>query len=166
MAKIVLTRIDNRLVHGQVGVTWVNSLDINVIVVVDDICYYDVIAKKIMEGIARTSDIAIRFYTLEEFIQRYFKVESNQRIFLVIKNPEVAKQLHKKKIPIHEINLGNMHYERGKIALTKKVYIDKTDVDNLQYLLKKGVDMYYQEIPGTPREKITMSKVEESLCKH
>lgn len=36
MPNIVLTRIDNRLVHGQVGVTWVNSVGANLLVVVDD----------------------------------------------------------------------------------------------------------------------------------
>ena len=35
-AKIELIRVDNRLVHGQVGVTWVNALNIDTIVVVDD----------------------------------------------------------------------------------------------------------------------------------
>ena len=29
--KILLTRIDNRLVHGQVGVTWTNTLGAEVI---------------------------------------------------------------------------------------------------------------------------------------
>ncbi|MEG0290989.1 MAG: PTS sugar transporter subunit IIB, partial [Erysipelotrichaceae bacterium] len=35
-AKIVLTRVDNRLVHGQVGSTWTNSIGVDTIVVVDD----------------------------------------------------------------------------------------------------------------------------------
>ena len=33
---IVLTRIDNRLIHGQVGVTWVSSVGANLILVADD----------------------------------------------------------------------------------------------------------------------------------
>ncbi|MEG1462038.1 MAG: PTS sugar transporter subunit IIB, partial [Anaerorhabdus sp.] len=33
---IVFTRIDNRLVHGQVGSTWISSTNANLIVVVDD----------------------------------------------------------------------------------------------------------------------------------
>jgi len=36
-AKIELTRIDNRLVHGQVGMTWGSTLNIDTIVVVDDL---------------------------------------------------------------------------------------------------------------------------------
>ncbi len=34
---ILLTRIDNRLVHGQVGVTWTSTIGANLLVVVDDV---------------------------------------------------------------------------------------------------------------------------------
>ena len=33
---IYLTRIDNRLIHGQVGVTWTRTLGVNLILVADD----------------------------------------------------------------------------------------------------------------------------------
>ncbi len=38
---ILLTRIDNRLVHGQVGVTWTQTLNANLIVVADDVVAED-----------------------------------------------------------------------------------------------------------------------------
>lgn len=42
MPDIMLTRIDNRLVHGQVGVAWASSLGgCNLIVVADDIAAKD-----------------------------------------------------------------------------------------------------------------------------
>ena len=36
MPNILLTRIDNRLIHGQVGVTWTMTLGANLILVADD----------------------------------------------------------------------------------------------------------------------------------
>ena len=42
MPDILLTRIDNRLVHGQVGVAWTGSLSgCNLIVVADDLAAAD-----------------------------------------------------------------------------------------------------------------------------
>ena len=35
MSQIQLIRVDNRLVHGQVGMTWSSALNIDAIVVVD-----------------------------------------------------------------------------------------------------------------------------------
>ncbi|ELW40605.1 galactosamine-specific PTS system enzyme IIB component [Escherichia coli 99.0670] len=45
---ILLTRIDNRLVHGQVGVTWTSTIGANLLVVVDDVVANDDIQQKLM----------------------------------------------------------------------------------------------------------------------
>ena len=42
MLQIQLIRVDNRLVHGQVGMTWSSALDIDAIVVVDEEVVYNV----------------------------------------------------------------------------------------------------------------------------
>ena len=56
---ILLTRIDNRLVHGQVGVTWTSTIGANLLVVVDD----DVAQDEIQMGItAETYGFGIRFF--------------------------------------------------------------------------------------------------------
>lgn len=51
-AKIELTRIDNRLVHGQVGMTWGSTLNIDTIVVVDDLTAASGFAQKLMQSVA------------------------------------------------------------------------------------------------------------------
>ncbi len=43
---ILLTRIDNRLVHGQVGITWTSTIGANLLVVVDDVVANDDIRKR------------------------------------------------------------------------------------------------------------------------
>ena len=45
---ILLTRIDNRLVHGQVGVTWTSTIGANLLVVVDDVVANDDIQQKLV----------------------------------------------------------------------------------------------------------------------
>lgn len=47
-ARIELTRIDNRLVHGQVGLTWGSTLNIDTIVVVDNLTAASSFAQKLM----------------------------------------------------------------------------------------------------------------------
>ncbi len=41
LPNILLTRIDNRLVHGQVGMTWTSTIGANLLVVVDDVVASD-----------------------------------------------------------------------------------------------------------------------------
>ena len=42
---IVFTRVDNRLVHGQVGNVWVTASGANLILVVDDETCHDELSK-------------------------------------------------------------------------------------------------------------------------
>lgn len=153
-SNIVLTRIDNRLVHGQVGVTWVNTIGANVIVVVDEEVTYDKIRQRLMESVARAADVEIRFYGEEEFACKYHEVASNQRLFVVVQTPAVVRKLVDLKVDITSVNVGNMHYERGKVPLSKKAYVSENDIEDFNYLMKQGVELFYQDVPGTIIEKI------------
>ena len=64
MPNILLTRIDNRLVHGQVGVTWTKTLGANLIVVADDTAAEDRIQQSLMSVTAKSSGVGIRFFTI------------------------------------------------------------------------------------------------------
>ena len=90
---ILLTRVDNRLVHGQVGVTWVKSLGANLIVVVDDVAANSDVEKQLMEVVAKSSGVGIRFFTVDHTIDIIHKASPNQKIFIVCKTPEVVKKL-------------------------------------------------------------------------
>lgn len=61
---ILLTRIDNRLVHGQVGVTWTSTIGVNLLVVLDDVVANDDIQQKLMGITAETYGFGIRFLVM------------------------------------------------------------------------------------------------------
>lgn len=61
MPNILMTRIDNRLVHGQVGVTWVNHLGANLLVVANDEVAKDPVQQNLMEMVIPDT-IGIRFF--------------------------------------------------------------------------------------------------------
>ena len=69
MPDILMTRIDNRLVHGQVGVAWTTALQgVNLIVVADDLAAADPLQQSLMAATAKSSGCGIRFFTLDKTI--------------------------------------------------------------------------------------------------
>ena len=152
-ANILLTRVDNRLVHGQVGVTWVKSLGANLIVVVDDVAANSPIEQQLMEVVAKSSGVGIRFFTIDHTIEIIHKASPNQKIFIVCKTPETVKKLVVGGVPITEVNIGNMHFSDGKEQISKKVYVDNNDKENIKYLESKGIDVYIQDVPGDKKTK-------------
>lgn len=63
MPNILLTRVDNRLIHGQVGVTWVNHLGANLILVANDEVSNDKVQQSLMEMVLPDA-IQARFFQL------------------------------------------------------------------------------------------------------
>lgn len=149
MANIVLTRIDNRLVHGQVGVTWVSSVGANLLIVVDDEVSKDALQQQLMGITAKSSGIDIRFFSVEKTIQIVHKASPKQKIFIVARTPEVVRKLVEGGVPIDKVNVGNMHFSEGKEKLSTKVYVDQKDRDDLQAIKEKGVSVFIQDVPDS-----------------
>ncbi|NRW25563.1 mannose/fructose/N-acetylgalactosamine-specific phosphotransferase system component IIB [Clostridium beijerinckii] len=80
MPNILMTRIDNRLVHGQVGVTWTTSLGANLLVVVDDTAASDPVQQQLMSMTAESSGVGIRFFTIQKTIDVIHKASPSQKI--------------------------------------------------------------------------------------
>lgn len=151
---IQLVRVDNRLVHGQVAVTWSATLSINMIAVVDDEVAHDVLAQKLMQTIARTINLKMKFFSIQDFIQ-YWKDESNkEKLFVVVKTIQVARAIVEGGIYCSKINIGNIHYEKGRIPFNNKMYVTKQDVEDIHYLCSKNCEVFYQDVPGTKIEKL------------
>ena len=135
MPNILLTRIDNRLVHGQVGVTWTKTIGANLLLVANDEASQDKIS-------------------LEKTAAIIGRAAPNQKIFIVAKTPQDVRTLIDKGVPIKEVNVGNMHFSEGKHQLTKKVYVDDQDMEDLKYISSKGVHVYIQDVPGDVKTEI------------
>jgi PTS system galactosamine-specific IIB component len=151
---ILLTRIDNRLVHGQVGVIWTTSLGANLLVVVDDDAANEPLQQQLMEATAQSSGAGIRFFTIQKTIDVIHKAAERQKIFLICKTPQTVRQLVDGGVPIDKVNVGNMHFTSGKKQLTKKVYVDDQDLDDLHYLQSKGINVFIQDTPSDTKHSI------------
>lgn len=151
---ILLTRIDNRLVHGQVGVTWTKTLGANLIVVVDDVVAAEPLQQTLMEVTAKSSGAGIRFFSVEQTAKVIGNAAPEQKIFLICRTPKEVRRLVELGVDLKEVNVGNMHFTEGKKPITKKVYVDDQDMEDLKFLSNKGINVFAQDVPGDSILKI------------
>ncbi|EHR9179359.1 TPA: PTS N-acetylgalactosamine transporter subunit IIB [Escherichia coli] len=151
---ILLTRIDNRLVHGQVGVTWTSTIGANLLVVVDDVVANDDIQQKLMGIAAETYGFGIRFFTIEKTINVIGKAAPHQKIFLICRTPQTVRKLVEGGIDLKDVNVGNMHFSEGKKQISSKVYVDDQDLTDLRFIKQRGVNVFIQDVPGDQKEQI------------
>lgn len=154
MPNILLTRIDNRLIHGQVGVTWTMTLGANLILVADDEVAENELMQQLMAATAKSSGASVRFFTIQKTIDVIHKAADRQKIFIVCKTPKDVRKLIEGGVPIQEVNVGNIHFSQGKRQISKKVYVDDADMDDLKAIRDAGVEIYIQDVPGDIKERI------------
>ena len=127
MPNIVLTRIDNRLVHGQVATQWCGAIGANLILVAND----EVAGNSLRQGLmnmAAPSYASMRYWTIQKTIDTIHKASAKQLIFIVCENPQDVVKLVEGGVPIKKVNIGNMHMADGKRQVAGSVAVDDSDV--------------------------------------
>ncbi len=146
MPNILLTRVDNRLIHGQVGVTWVNHLGANLILVANDEVANDPVQQNLMEMVL-PDVIQTRFFTIDKTIKIIHKAADRQKIFLVCRTPQDALRLIEGGVPIDKLNIGNMHFSEGKEQISSTVSLDEDDKKTIRKIIDKGVKVEVRRVP-------------------
>ncbi len=150
---IVFTRIDNRLIHGQVATQWNGTVGANLILVAND----EVSTNKMRQGLmdmAAPTGVATRYFSIEKTIDVIHKAAPRQHIFIVVETPQDALALVKGGVPIKKLNIGNMHMSDGKRQVATSVAVNDDDVAAFRELQELGVELSIQRTPSTPEEDV------------
>ena len=119
-------RIDNRLIHGQVAVNWVNSIGADEIIVCNDVVASDEIQKKAIPMAAK--DYVVNVFSVEETIN-YVNDNPEKKLFVICKYPSDALAVLKSGLNVEEVNVGNAAPIQGTdyIMVTKSIAVTKDD---------------------------------------
>ena len=150
---ILLTRIDNRLVHGQVATQWNSTLGSNLILVANDDVASNTMRQNLMK-MAAPARVATRFFSLQKTIDVIGKASPRQKIFIVAETPEDVLTLVKGGVPIKKVNIGNMHMAEGKRQVAGSVAVDDADVAAFKRLQELGVELEIRRVPTEHAENI------------
>ena len=112
-------RIDNRLIHGQVAVTWMRRINADAIAVVNDDVAKDRIQKMALPLAARDAKVLVLSH---QELQDYVKEHPDESLFVIAKDPMDALRILESGLEVGEVNVGNA----APIAGTKYVMVDKS----------------------------------------
>jgi PTS system mannose-specific IIB component len=112
-------RIDNRLIHGQVAVSWLKYIGAKAIIVCNDKVAKDPIQKMALPMAARNTKVLV--FSIEETL-KYVNDNPDETIFIIAKFPQDALEIMKTGVKIKELNVGNA----APIAGTKYVMVTKS----------------------------------------
>lgn len=153
---IVWTRIDERLLHGQIRITWGKQSDANLILVANDEAAEGPNSAFMQAGMKASAggEYAVRFFTIQKTIDVIHKASPQQKIFVLCNNPTDVAKLVEGGVPIKHVNIGNMHYHDGKTQINKTVSVDEKDLDAFRRIIAAGVTATIQNTPDAPEVDI------------
>ena len=154
MPNILLTRIDNRLIHGQVATQWSSYLGANLLLVANDKVAGDPMRQGLMD-MAAPAGAQTRYFTIEKTINIIGKAADRQLIFIICENPQDVLKLVEGGVPIKKVNIGNMHMAEGKRQVAGVVAVDDADVAAFKKLQELGVELEIQKVPTEAKEDVS-----------
>lgn len=105
MKNVVLARIDDRLLHGQVVVSWIPYTKTNEIIIVDDEYATDEFLARIIKE-AAPDFIEVNVMTVDETAQYINSHDEGNNLMLLSRNVESISKLINLNVKLNKINLG------------------------------------------------------------
>jgi mannose/fructose/N-acetylgalactosamine-specific phosphotransferase system component IIB len=161
---LVLVRIDDRLVHGQVIVGWGTQLKPDRIILCSDMIASSSWEKEIYLGAEVTAPYQLKVSVLtidETMLFLNNKENQNERVILLVETPQEILELAKNGLNFEKINVGGMHYKRGKRRLAPYIFVDDADIASFKEIGKMSIELEGREVPTG--KKIDIIKAIESL---
>lgn len=144
---IKLTRIDDRLVHGQVAFTWTPSLGIDCILVANDKVVKDEFQKMTL-NLAKPSGIKLLIKSVGDAAVFLNDERSKAlKILVLINNVKDAGTLVVLVPEITSINLGGLRSKDGSKLISKAFAVNGDDIEIIRNLLEKGIELEVRQVP-------------------
>jgi mannose/fructose/N-acetylgalactosamine-specific phosphotransferase system component IIB len=144
---LVLNRIDDRLIHGQVVVGWGQPLDVKFIVLVDDaVAESDWEQELYRMGVP--PEMEVRFHSVAQAAPLLdgYRTETAPGILLT---GDIATM---RELVIHggvrEVNVGGIHHRAGRRQHLRYVFLTAEEQDALRDVAALGALVTAQDVPA------------------
>jgi len=151
---LLLARIDDRLIHGQVAHGWGRALRPTLLVIVSDSLRADP-DRADLYLFAVPEGARGRVVSVAEALEPAFRNEVDaERTILLFAGPEDALRLVEGGFPIQELNVGGIHHAPGRREVLPYVFLDDADRARLRSLQRLGVRVHAQDLPSNSSHAI------------
>ncbi|UCC74457.1 MAG: PTS sugar transporter subunit IIB [Gemmatimonadota bacterium] len=149
---ILLCRVDDRLIHGQVVVGWGAQLGLDFIAVIDDeLAQSDWEQDLYRAGLP--NEVEARFPSVEEAVRLIPEWAANEaRGFVLTRDILTMRRLAEQGVLSEiEVNLGGLHSAPGRQRVLPYLFLSDRDRAELERLRRAEVRVGAQDVPSARR---------------
>jgi len=152
---IKLTRIDDRLLHGQVAFTWTPALGADCLLIANDKVAKDEFLKMTL-GLAKPAGAKLLIKTLKDAVTFLLDERSkNMKVLLIINSVQDAFAMAADVPEIKSINFGGLRSKEGSKLISKAIAITDEDLVIIKELISKDVELEVRQVPTDSKQLVS-----------
>ena len=157
--QVVLARIDDRLIHGQVVIKWLRAVSCDELVICDDGVRGDAFLAQVLR-LATPRGMVLQILSVSECVE-YLTTAGPEgarpiRVFLLVKTPGTALELVRQGISIPKLNVGGIASGPGSRRLHKSVSATPKQEAQLVEIQSMGVPVLFQSVPEPEESPVSL----------
>ena len=144
---IVLYRIDDRLIHGQVVVGWGQPLDIGFIVLVDD----EVATSDWEQELYRMGtppEMDVYFHAVGDAADVLPRYDRDERPGILLTGTVEAMLRLVREAGVTNVNIGGIHHKAGRRQRLRYVFLAPDEERVLREMAAAGASVSAQDVPA------------------
>lgn len=147
---LVLVRIDDRLVHGQVVEGWIPHLRAESVLVASDAAAVDetqvMLMRLALPGAVELAALPVR----EAARHPSLSGSCPRRVLVLAPGPREVLGLLEDGASFTKVNVGGLHYTAGRVQLGKAIFLSEEDKEALREISRRGVRIEGRALPQDP----------------
>lgn len=161
MAQIVFTRIDFRLIHGQVITRWLKQTNADRILVIDNKLSKDPFMSQVYV-MAAPPGVQVEMISIEDAVAGWEKDQLGKgKLLVLFKTVKTALHAVEKGFPLKKLQVGGLGAGPGRKVVHNQITLDQKDADALAAIEEQGIEVIFQTVPEeTPA---TLEKILKKL---
>jgi PTS system mannose-specific IIB component/fructoselysine and glucoselysine-specific PTS system IIB component len=144
---LILNRIDDRLIHGQVVVGWGQPFDVRFIVLVDD----EVARSDWEQELYRMGtppDMNVFFHTLDAAVGALPKYRDDERPGILLTG-DIASMLRLvTDAGVRDVNIGGLHHRPDRRQHLRYVFLSPGEEALLKQMAERGAEVTARDVPA------------------
>ncbi len=147
---IVLFRVDERLIHGQVVVGWGEHLNVDRIVVIDDELAESPWERELYcLGVPPSVDVAFVSVSDARRDLPVWRADSRRLVVLVRDVDTLDRLSVDRALDGDDINLGGIHFAPGRERLLPYLFLSREESERLRRVADAGAVISARDLPGS-----------------
>ncbi len=144
---IKLLRVDHRLVHGQVAISWSRAIGADCILVANDEVAKDEMRQSMLR-LSKPQGMKLVIKSIEDSVKAIQSgVTDKYKLFIVVNNVQDVERLTEAITELKYVNLGVLPARNDTKALSKAINVTPKDIESLKRLIKRDIKVDIQQVP-------------------